>query len=149
MHHHCHHSEFEAMIRIASLLVFLTLQRSAAAILLHEAGTGYSIALVVLLGEVLKQIGSVAIAISQHVEEERREEQSWLSKQEMSERTGLVDTYKEGFKWFYREAWQQNKTATCLPAALYVMQNNLYLYASSRLLPGIVQVSSSLKPQAI
>jgi hypothetical protein len=128
----------------SALLLFLTLQRSTSSILLHEAGQGYSTSLAILLGELLKQ-GFCLVTGLYQVQQDLNVRLPVTSRSSRREQlaTACYEA-KEAFKVFLSRAISREAWKVALPAALYVVQNNLYLYASSRLQPSTFQVSLSL-----
>lgn len=123
----------------AGLLVVLTLQRSGASILLHDAGKVYSTALAVLLAEVLKQLICFCVAMYQIRQEQniRLPSNGSTSKQRLA---FLLADIKEASLTFASKVFSKNAWIVFIPAALFVVQNNLYLYASSRIAPSTFQV---------
>lgn len=128
-----------------AILVALTIQRSGSGILLHEAGHLYSTGLAVLLGELLKLSICTTVAIYQLKQNIRLQlpvsrEQQHDNVKTASSVLPSHDSWQAynlfAAKVFTREAWR-----ILLPAALYVVQNNLYLYSSGRLQPSTFQVS--------
>lgn len=90
--------------------------------LLHESTTRvvYPVAVAVCVGEVIKMVVSLLIVC---YESTRRQKRTWS---DVPLWQSLVST--KGFALF-------------VPAALYVVQNNLYMFAASHLTPTVFQVS--------
>lgn len=128
----------------SSLLLLLTLQRSGSSILLHEAGQNYSTGLAILLGELLKQ--AICVVVSMYsIRQDLNIRLPVISPSATatSFRTNFTSALydlRETFNTFISRAISKDAWKVFLPAALYVIQNNLYLFASSRLQPSTFQV---------
>lgn len=125
-----------------SLLLLLTLQRSSSSILLHEAGQDYSTSLAILLGELMKQGICIVVGLYQVYQDTNTRLPSVYESTNYKRRMeSFAKELKEALKQFVTRAISREAWKVFLPAALYVVQNNLYLYSSARLQPSTFQVS--------
>jgi hypothetical protein len=142
------------------VIIFLTLQRSASSLILHEAGSrvAYSTALAVLLGELLKQFISFLVLLVQmqsssrkggeEMEELMMEAKSGDSRWDVEEKVThtkrtFLSVQLSILQEIYSKIMSRKGLVLLIPASLYVAQNNLFLYSSARLSPSIFQVSST------
>jgi UDP-sugar transporter A1/2/3 len=140
------------------LLALLTLHRTGTSIALHEAKsrTHFSTALAVLLGEVLKQIISFTIAAYTTVsKEEHYQLLPNSSSPELEKDASLPPSrrgitarcvrQKQGWQALMAKIFDRRAFLLLLPAAIYVGQNNLFLYAAGKLQPSLFQAVWQLR----
>jgi UDP-galactose transporter len=142
------------------LLALLTLHRTGTSIALHEAKSRvhFSTAVAVLLGEMLKQIISFSIAayttINKEGEDHHYESLPTTSSPVMEKGHSLPawkpsspPRYLQQKRWqaLWAKIFDRRAYLLLLPAAIYVAQNNLFLYAAGKLQPSLFQAVWQLR----
>lgn len=113
------------------LLISLTLYRSTASNLLHLAGvrSHYSYSIAVLIGEFAKIAICFGVAVSEYD----------TTNPSLTTSRYNSDRYRKAGQRVWAETFTAQAWELLLPASLYVVQNNLCLYAAERLMPSIYQ----------